>query len=218
MRAFERARSEEQKEIRVGEIVSAAERLFGELEFEQITLSAIAREARFTRSNLYKYFKTREEIFLQLLERDLTALCDQIEQALGPQKRLSAKKWPSYGRKSSRDLGVFCVFLAIMHIDLEKGASLESLVRFKTVARQQMERMIELLCGNFPQLSAQAAEQFLAIALATASGLYPMTELSDKQEQAATRAGFSSYQGRFERYYEHAVWSCLEGALASRTR
>ncbi len=32
----------------------------------------IAKEAGFTRSNLYRYFKTKEDIFLKLLAHDIT--------------------------------------------------------------------------------------------------------------------------------------------------
>jgi len=57
-----RARSDEQIEQRINEIVDATARLYEENRFEDITFAMIAKEANFTRSNLYRYFQTKEEI------------------------------------------------------------------------------------------------------------------------------------------------------------
>jgi len=39
------------------------------LSFEEITFVLIAKEAQFTRSNLYKYFNSKEEIFLEFIKQ-----------------------------------------------------------------------------------------------------------------------------------------------------
>ena len=69
MADFERARSLEQKEARIEEIKAAAESLFNEVPYHEITLSMIADRLSWTRANLYRYFKSKEEIFLDL-DRD----------------------------------------------------------------------------------------------------------------------------------------------------
>ena len=58
-----RARNEEQIEQRISEIVDATARLYESHRFEEITFAMIAKEADFTRSNLYRYFATKEDIF-----------------------------------------------------------------------------------------------------------------------------------------------------------
>ena len=67
---WQRARSEEQKEHRISEIVDATARLYEKHSFEEISFTLIAKEAGFTRSNLYKYFSSKEEIFLTFLIQD----------------------------------------------------------------------------------------------------------------------------------------------------
>jgi len=74
---WERARRPEQTAARRKEILNAAKALFAELEYEEISLNAIAREAGFSKPNVYRYFSTREEIFLAIFEEeplDLTPL------------------------------------------------------------------------------------------------------------------------------------------------
>jgi AcrR family transcriptional regulator len=47
-------------------------------------MQMIAREAGFTRSNLYRYFTTREEIFLTLFTADFEICVQQFMSAVYP--------------------------------------------------------------------------------------------------------------------------------------
>ena len=76
---WQRARSSEQREIRTREILGAAEKLFISRPYEKITMQMIAREASLSQSNLYRYFTTREEIFLKIFLTDLENLTKQVE-------------------------------------------------------------------------------------------------------------------------------------------
>ena len=60
-----RARSKEQIEQRIEAILDAAGTVFQNVPYEKVTMLMIAKEAGSSRSNLYRYFKTREEIFLE---------------------------------------------------------------------------------------------------------------------------------------------------------
>ena len=212
--AFERARSEEQKEQRVATIVSAAERLFDRHEFEELTLAAIAREASFTRSNLYKYFQTREEILLELLKRDMRRwarlICERLAGRRYGVKRV-AQLWAESLGAEKRLLRL----LALLHVQLEKSCSLESLISFKALAQESMGELTEALCKTFKGLHVQRAEEFLAVQIATASGLYGMTHLTDKQKRAAEAAGFYCYDGLFVELFARSVAHGLQGALGA---
>ena len=52
------------------EIIDACEGLYRELPFKDITIGMIAGRTTFTRASIYNYFKTKEEIFLALLQRE----------------------------------------------------------------------------------------------------------------------------------------------------
>ena len=66
---WQRARSEEQKDERLRQITDAAEKLFQKKNYAEITLKDIAEQLSFTRANLYKYAKTKEEIFLMVFQK-----------------------------------------------------------------------------------------------------------------------------------------------------
>jgi len=69
---WQRARTREQITERAGSILAAAARLFETRKYEEVTLQNIAIEAGFTRSNVYRYFQTRQTIFLELYKYDLS--------------------------------------------------------------------------------------------------------------------------------------------------
>lgn len=63
---FIRAKSPENKQIRMNEIMKATEHLFYTHTYHDISLTTIANELNMTRGNLYKYVHSKEEIFLQI--------------------------------------------------------------------------------------------------------------------------------------------------------
>ena len=64
------------------EIINACAKLYETLTFKDVTIKEIANFTSFTRPSIYNYFRTKEEIFLALLQReyegwttDLNLLC-----------------------------------------------------------------------------------------------------------------------------------------------
>ena len=80
--AWRRARSREKKELRVLDVLNSASELFQAQAYDAITMEEIARRSGFTRPNLYRYFRTKEEIFLTLVDHDLTVWIDEVEAEL----------------------------------------------------------------------------------------------------------------------------------------
>lgn len=63
---FIRARSSAQKEQRMAEIKQAADELFHEKSYHEITLKRISERLGWSHAALYKYVSTKEDIFLEL--------------------------------------------------------------------------------------------------------------------------------------------------------
>lgn len=56
--------SEELTRARRDEIVNACASLYESMSFKEITLKEIGKRTSFTRTSIYNYFQTKEEIFL----------------------------------------------------------------------------------------------------------------------------------------------------------
>lgn len=206
---WQRARTEQQKEERVGEIVAATARLYERYTFEEITYLCIAAEANFTRSNLYKYFSTKEEIFLELLGQDFVHFRKSLARALRAGKVSSVSQcatvWARTLIKHERLLKLF----SILYTSLERNASLESLTKFKKTAKEELTALAGLLSDIFPNLPPEKTVQFLHLHAALAIGLYPMGHLTERQKQAMEQAGFEHQCIDFPEHLRHGIESLL---------
>ena len=68
--AFERRRIRE-KENRKSAILKAARKLFFEKGFKSVTVESIARKAELSKGAVYLYFKSKDEIYSQILLDDI---------------------------------------------------------------------------------------------------------------------------------------------------
>ena len=62
--------SEELTAARKEEIITACAELYKTMSFKEITIKEIGNATTFTRTSIYNYFQTKEEIFLALLQRE----------------------------------------------------------------------------------------------------------------------------------------------------
>jgi AcrR family transcriptional regulator len=211
---FIRARSYAQKEVRQAEIISAAIRLYEKMGYEEITLAAIAKEAKFTRSNLYKYYCSKDEIFLEILMTDIVAWREELQDRLQG-KRCSIEEFATHFAQSYRTHVRFLDTLTILFVFIEKNASVENLTEFKSGLKTELAHLVGLTCQSLPAMSLQLAEEFLVMQIATANGLHPMTNLTTKQQQAVVAAGLDNPHGSFEVRFRNIIAAYLRGVLTS---
>lgn len=60
-------RKEKERLIKKNDIINAAEKVFIEKGFEYATMDDIAKEAEFTKKTLYSYFKSKEELYYEIM-------------------------------------------------------------------------------------------------------------------------------------------------------
>ena len=76
--------SPELTNARKEEIIAACRKLYETMSFKEITIKEIGQQTSFTRTSIYNYFETKEEIFLALFQQeyecftqDLDSLCER---------------------------------------------------------------------------------------------------------------------------------------------
>ena len=62
------------------EILDACAALYETKSFRDITIQEIGQKTSFSRTSIYNYFQTKEEIFLGLLQREYEACSQDLEQ------------------------------------------------------------------------------------------------------------------------------------------
>lgn len=208
-----RARSDEQKEQRIQEIVSATERLYKKFSYEELTFVQIAKEAGFTRSNLYKYFKSKDEIFLEFIKYDSKILAKDLSEEFGNNEVYTidefAERWVALFQKNKRLMGL----ISILYLHLEKEASYESLLNFKKSFTAGLGEMMENLTNSIEGFTLKKVGEFLNLIMVVGIGLYQMTDISDNQKKILEIPEYSQYKIDFTEEYVKCAKYILKGLL-----
>ena len=124
-----RAVTDSLKDARRDVILAAAQDLFCKETFESISMSTIAASVGLAKGTLYLYFRTREEIFLALLARELRAWLMSLSAAAqefpAPEDALD---WMVDSLASRNEL---LRLAALLHSVLERNLSVETAREFK---------------------------------------------------------------------------------------
>ena len=205
-----RARSDEQIEQRISEIVDATARLYEENRFEDITFAMIAKEADFTRSNLYRYFQTKEDIFLELMKHDIALWrADILENFADGNLSLHevAEASVELILKHRRMVKLFTILFTL----LEPNASLEALTAFKQKINEEIGMVAQFLSTVLPFPSVETAAEFLTAQSSLAIGAYPMMDLTPKQIEAMDAINMETSPEYYRERLVHAIELLLQG-------
>lgn len=131
MNNFKRARSGEQKELRMKQIKDVVIELFQTMPYQDITLTIIADKLGLTRANLYSYASTKEEIFLEvcadLRDEYYNALLTALPEKCGFSIEILAEVWAGILNSHQEHLH-YCDILSTI---IETNVTVERLAAFK---------------------------------------------------------------------------------------
>ena len=168
------------------EIIDACAALYETMSLREITIKLIGARTSFTRTSIYNYFETKEEILLALLRREYEAWTADLD-ALPAQPDAAALA-DALARTLERR-GTMLRLLSMNLYDIEANSRVENLAAFKTVYAASMQAVRRLLARSGPALSGPAAERFLYAFYPFLFGIYPYTTVTPKQQQAMAMAG-----------------------------
>ncbi len=168
------------------EIIDACAALYETMSLREITIKLIGARTSFTRTSIYNYFETKEEIFLALLRREYEAWTADLD-ALPAQPDAAALA-DALARTLERR-GTMLRLLSMNLYDIEANSRVENLAAFKTVYAASMQAVRRLLARSGPALSGPAAERFLYAFYPFLFGIYPYTTVTPKQQQAMAMVG-----------------------------
>ena len=190
---FQRARSEEQKDIRRQQIINMTAQLFGEIGYEKITFTEIGKRLNFTRINLYHYFANRNDIFLELLLQDIEKMVEDAKQTFPEPVRDSevfAEAWAEMMLRHQRMMALFSITNTVFLI----GATHDVHKAYRIRLYELFQELEQMVCKALPDLSRTAVSLFVEFENSYAMTLYPAS-LEYKRFQEITifpDAGFGT--------------------------
>lgn len=175
---FQRARSEEQRDLRRRSILDTTAAMLEVMPVGEVTLNELSRRVGLAKSNVLRYFESREAILLELLDRAgrqwLEALADSLADQVDPRgtARERGDRLAGVVARSLERQHVLCDLLSAQAGVLEHNVSAEVAVRYKRASHANLVAFAGLLRQHLPELDEEAAWKVSGLASVTIGALW----------------------------------------------
>lgn len=181
------------------EIISACEQLYKTMSFKDITLKEIGNVTSFTRTSIYNYFQTKEEIFLALYTREYDRWNEDLQGILNENVKLSKKQLSEKIASSIAKREQLLKLLSMNNYDMESNSRPELLVSFKVAYGESLRNIQKILKKFCTDMNEADIKSFIYVFFPFMFGIYPYTTVTDKQREAMNKANVDfTYQTIFE--------------------
>lgn len=151
-----RAMSEKDKQRRRQTILDAALQALAETPFEEITVAQLAERLGLAKGTLYLYFPTKEALFLEVQQQQLTLWFDRLEAALGQVQRVTPHELADLICETIFVQPLMPRLLTVLHSVLERNIAPEQALSFKLFAYERFGRAAALIESALPALGPHA--------------------------------------------------------------
>ena len=181
--------SQEIMNSRKEELVDACEKLYQTKTFGEITLKEIGDTAEFTRTAIYSYFQTKEEIFLALLQREYGKWIKELENIEQTKVKLTASKLARRFALSLQNRVQLLKLLSMNLYAIEELSREANLIEFKKVYKASIDAVDRCFRKLRPKATSAESYAFSYQFFPFMYGVYPYVFPSEKQIRAMKTAG-----------------------------
>lgn len=173
MSSFQRARNDEQRAIRRRAILDVTVAMLDEMPVSAVSLNELSRRVGLAKSNVLRYFESREAILLELLDHDWKEWTEQLAPLLAAGVDADApveercEQFASVVTASLAERRVLCDLFSAQAGVLEHNVSPEVAGRYKRAAVANVESLAALASAHLPELGDRAAQLAAATIMTT---------------------------------------------------
>ena len=173
---FQRARKPEEREERITRLLDSAHAMLREgMPVADLSLNGLARRAGMAKSNVYRYFESREAVLLALLEAEWAAWSHALV-AEWPEAVACGVTADAVADRLARTLSarpLLGALTAVLPTVLEQNLSEAALARFKRAAHALVSGIGADLAARAPGPSAAAYAELVVHLSMVVAGVYP---------------------------------------------
>ncbi|CAN5684858.1 TetR/AcrR family transcriptional regulator [soil metagenome] len=224
MSTFQRARTPEQRAERQRDILLVAATMLDEMPVSELSLNELSRRVGLAKSNVIRYFETREAVLLELLAQEARQFLDDLQESLSADVDSSAPLVDRTRAAATCLATTFearptlCELISAQAGVLEHNVSTEVALRYKQSARENLAGLAELLLHQIPELgedgSARGARLIIVLVGAVWTQSHPAPTVRDAIE---TDPSLSFFLVTFPEALVASVETFLTGIVALRT-
>jgi AcrR family transcriptional regulator len=176
--SFVRAHSPEQREVRRTAILDTARAMLDEMPVAEITLNGLSRRACMAKSNVLRYFESREAVLLQLCAAALSEWVDALDailaDAIDPADPLTDRtdRVTDVIATSLAARPTLCDLMSAQAAVLEHNISTDTVLEYKRASVANVQRLAALVQGVLPELGREGAVRFTTLAALMATAVW----------------------------------------------
>jgi len=200
-------------------IMSSAREMLGEKAVADISLRELSDRVGLAKSNVLRYFDSREAIFLEVLDEEFEGWLADVAARLGKPRARKANyaneiRVAAAIADSLVDRQLLCELIGSMAGVLERNISFDFARGFKARAMLRIAELAQLVATQLPWLSPEFTEFFAEGALTLAAGMYPFSVPTEPVRAAIAELGFPDPAERFGGGLRMGLATWLIGAAA----
>ena len=180
--------SEKLTHARREEILHACAQLYEKMCYKEITIKEIGEATSFTRTSIYNYFQTKEEIFMALFQKEYELWSEDLEQLCAEYETMTVDVFADAMAHSLEKRELLLKMLCMNHYDMESSSRLENLVEFKKAYGRSLAAVRRCLEKFFPQMTADEIRNFIYAFFPFLFGVYPYVNITKQQRKAIEMA------------------------------
>lgn len=206
---FLRARTKEQITNRQQEIIQACAVLYEKGGYDGVNFKAVSELTSFTRSSIYNYYKTKDEVLLDLLGQDIEVFQQELTGMIHQDSMLSKKE---FANQLTQTLAVHDRMLklwSILFTVLEHNCCVEKLAEFKKNVLGILATLSQIIKTHFPTANEEQIQSFVFELLSFVLGLYPMSHMTRKQNEAIVMSGVAYQAPEFTSMCSKGIYLLL---------
>ena len=182
-------------DVRREEIINACEELYKKENFKDITLKQIGEKTTFSRTSIYNYFQTKEEIFLALFQREYEKWIEDLNKIYEKNERLMIEELANKLAHTIEKRPTLLKLLAMNLYDMEDNSKMEALVEFKQAYGNSIKAVKRCLDKFVTNMNEEEKTNFILSFFPFMYGIYPYAVVTAKQKEAMEKADEIAYMG-----------------------
>lgn len=170
------------------EIIKACEELYKETSFKDITIKGIGEQGRFSRTSIYYYFQTKEEIFLALFKQEYEKWIKDLEEIYNKNEELTKESFADKLAHTIEKRKNLLKLLSMNLYDMEENSRIEELTKFKEAYGRAVKMVKKCIDKFFKEMTEKEKDKFIFSFFPFMYGIYPYAEVTEKQKEAMKNA------------------------------
>jgi len=198
---FQRARQPHQKAQRRAIILQAAREMLEDKDLAAVSLNRLAERVGLAKSNVVRYFETREAILMQILQEDIedwvNAQVPRLQRMRTTTNRVD--RLVEILVTATVERPRLCMLGSVVAAILERNVKVETATAFKKTNRVHVGRLVSAMADAVPELSASRHGELIKLQGALVAGLWQHARPSDTMIQVLEDPDLQGTHIDFER-------------------